>query len=321
MKYYFAPMEGITGYLYRSAHHKYFPGIDKYFTPFISPNKNRKLSPKDIREILPENNEGLYLVPQILTNQAQYFIDTALEIKQMGYEEVNLNLGCPSGTVVAKKKGSGFLDDPDDLDEFLDEIFSKLDMKISVKTRIGICDPDEFEDLLVVYNKYQMEELIVHPRLQKDYYKNTPHLAQYEQAVLESKNQLCYNGDIFTVRDFKNFAERFPQTEAVMLGRGLLTNPGLAGMIENPGTVMDKEHLVGFHEEIYKEYRGFLSGEKNVLFKMKEFWYYLGQMFTEPEKYMKKIKKAKNLAEYEMAVNALFREQDIAPDAGFRAPL
>lgn len=174
---------------------------------------------------------------------------------------------------------------------------------------------------MTVYNKYQMEELIVHPRLQKDYYKNTPHLEQYEQAVLESKNQLCYNGDIFTVRDFKNFTERFPQTEAVMLGRGLLTNPGLAGMIENPGTVMDKEHLAGFHEEIYKEYRGFLSGEKNVLFKMKELWYYLGQMFTEPEKYMKKIKKAKNLAEYEMTVNALFREQDISADAGFRAPL
>lgn len=321
MKYYFAPMEGITGYLYRSAHHKYFPGIDKYFTPFISPNQNRKLSPKDVREILPENNEGLYLVPQILTNQAQYFIDTALEIKQMGYEEVNLNLGCPSGTVVAKKKGSGFLDDPDDLDEFLDEIFSKLDMKISVKTRIGICDPEEFDDLLAVYNKYQMEELIVHPRLQKDYYKNTPHLKQYEQAVLESKNQLCYNGDIFTVGDFKNFTERFPQTEAVMLGRGLLTNPGLAGMIENPGIIMDKERFAGFHEEIYREYRGFLSGDKNVLFKMKELWYYLGQMFTEPEKYMKKIKKAKNLAEYEMTVNALLKEQDISADGGFRAPL
>ena len=168
MKYYFAPMEGITGYIYRQVHHQFFPGIDKYFTPFLTPGSKKLMTPKELRDILPDNNEGYHLVPQILTNQAQDFIRLAEELREYGYEEVNLNLGCPSGTVTAKKKGSGFLEFPAQLEKFLDEVFENLDMKISVKTRIGKDEPEEFTELLRIYNRFPLEELIVHPRIQSD---------------------------------------------------------------------------------------------------------------------------------------------------------
>ena len=112
MEFYFAPMEGITGYIYRNAHQKFFPGMDKYFTPFLSPNENRALNPKEKKDILREHNIDLYVTPQILTNRADFFLRAARELKEeYGYEEVNLNLGCPSGTVVSKGKGAGFLGD------------------------------------------------------------------------------------------------------------------------------------------------------------------------------------------------------------------
>ncbi len=150
--FYFAPMEGITIYLYRNAFAKYFDGIDKYFTPFIMPNKKRVLKTREMNDILPEHNEGLNVVPQILTKNAADFIDTAKKLQEMGYEEVNLNLGCPSKTVVSKGKGAGMLKDLDTLDDFLTEIFDKLDMKISIKTRIGMYDPEEFHSLMIIFN-------------------------------------------------------------------------------------------------------------------------------------------------------------------------
>lgn len=203
MKYYLAPMEGITGHIYRNAYAKYFDNIDKYFTPFIVPNQSTSLKTKELRDMLPENNEGLYIVPQILTNDAEGFITTAKKLQQLGYDEINLNLGCPAGTVVSKNRGSGFLSQRDELDSFLDEIFKINDMKISVKTRIGKDSPDEFYELIKIYNKYPMEELIIHPRTRQDFYGNTPNLDVFKDAISLSENTLCYNGDIFTVEDYK----------------------------------------------------------------------------------------------------------------------
>ena len=153
MKYYLAPMEGITGHIYRNAYEKYFHNIDKYFTPFIVPNQSLSLKTKELRDLLPENNEGLNVVPQILTNDAEGFILTANKLKQLGYNEINLNLGCPAGTVVSKKRGSGFLAYPDELDKFLDEIYKIDNMKISIKTRLGKEKPEEFYKLIEIYNE------------------------------------------------------------------------------------------------------------------------------------------------------------------------
>ena len=202
MKYYMAPMEGLTGYIYRNAYHACYHPMDKYFTPFLSPKANSSLSFRELNDILPEHNQGMYVVPQILTNQAEDFIRTAKELQEYGYSEINLNLGCPSGTVVSKYKGAGFLGLPDSLDRFLDEVCGKMEgmgMELSVKTRLGLVSPDEFTGLLEIYNRYPLKELILHPRVRTDYYKNTPNMPAFGSGFDGCRAPVCYNGDIFTV--------------------------------------------------------------------------------------------------------------------------
>lgn len=310
MLFYFAPMEGITGYIYRNAHARYFGGIDKYFTPFIMPNQNRCMNTKELNDVLPEHNQGMEIVPQILTNKAEDFINAAEKLKELGYSEVNLNLGCPSRTVVSKGKGAGFLEYPDRLEEFLNSIFESSSLKISVKTRLGMYEPEEFNRLLEIFNKFPLSELIIHPRVQTDYYKNKPVLESYRKAEESSENILCYNGDVFTRQDYEAAVSGFTRTNAVMMGRGLLRNPNLVHNIRQ-GAQTDKKILKAFHDEIYEGYREILPGEKPVLFKMKELWTYMLVSFSDAEKCWKKIKKADRLTAYELAVTELFAEKDI----------
>lgn len=319
MRYYLAPMEGITGQIFRRVYDSCFPTMDKYFAPFVSPNKNGKLSPREQRELEPDNNQGLYVVPQILTNSSTDFIRTARVLQSMGYQEVNLNLGCPSGTVVSKKRGAGFLAYPDQVDQCLHEIFSALDMRISVKTRLGMEKPEEFEHLLEIYNQYPINELIIHPRVRTAYYRNKPHMESFRLAVRTSPNPLCYNGDIFCGEDLRRIKEEFPGLEAVMLGRGIIANPGL--LCQDVREAMTKKLLREFHDRLYEEYcREFLasSGQKVVLFKMKEIWCYLLYAFENGEKAGKKIKKAQRTEDYEAAVSFIFHECPLISGGGFR---
>lgn len=310
MKFYFAPMEGLTGYIYRNAHNTFFNKIDKYFSPFIVANQSNSFKTRELNDILPENNQGLVLIPQLLTNNAKDFIHTSKKIKQLGYNEVNLNLGCPSGTVVSKNRGSGFLSKTEELDLFLEEIFSEATTKISIKTRIGKDSPEEFYKLIEIFNKYPLEELIIHPRIQKDFYKNKPNLKVFKDALVLSKNPVCYNGDIFTVKDYREFLADFHSVKTIMLGRGLLANPALISSIEN-NTKLEKNLLKDFHDKIYEDYKKVLFGDRNVLFKMKELWFYIIPMFSDNGKYGKKIRKSERLRDYDEAVSSLFREQDI----------
>jgi len=311
MNFYFAPMEGLTGYVYRNAHHAFFHhSVNKYFSPFIAANQSERFKTRELNDILPENNQGIVLIPQLLTNHAKDFIHTSKKIKLLGYDEINLNLGCPSRTVVSKNRGSGFLSQREELDAFLDEIFSQSITKISVKTRIGKDQPEEFYELIKIFNKYPIEELIIHPRIQKDFYKNKPNLKIFQEALALSKNPVCYNGDIFTVKDYENFSAQFPGVNTLMLGRGLLTNPGLISDILYQ-TKLEKKLLRDFHDRLYEDYQKTLFGEKNVLFKMKELWSYMIFNYSNHEKYAKRIKKSQRLYEYDEVVSSLFREQDI----------
>lgn len=329
MNYYFAPLEGITGYIYRNAHHEFFPGMDKYFTPFLSPNQHHAVNPKEAGDIFPENNKGLYIVPQIMTKHADYFVRAAAELKeQYGYEEVNLNLGCPSRTVVSKGRGAGFLAKPEELDEFLQEVFEKTKSRVSIKTRLGMESPEEFYRLLEIYNKYPLHELIIHPRVQQDYYNNTPNWEMFGEAAKQSRNPLCYNGDIYTVEDYERLCEAFPKVERVMLGRGLLKNPALVQCLQKCDAskeqiesklaksettdcqLSDKQTIKAFHDKLYADYKEYLSGDKPLLFKMKEVWVYMIDLFPNHDKYWKKIKKASRLCDYEEAVRGMFSEPE-----------
>ncbi|MBS4955938.1 tRNA-dihydrouridine synthase [Clostridium sp.] len=315
MKYYLAPMEGITGHIYRNAYEKYFHNIDKYFTPFIVPNQSLSLKTKELRDLLPENNDGLNIVPQILTNDAEGFILTANKLKQLGYDEINLNLGCPAGTVVSKKRGSGFLAYPEELDKFLDEIYKIKDMKISIKTRLGKENPEEFYNLIEIYNKYPLEELIIHPRTREDFYGNTPNLKMFKESLSLSKHSICYNGDIFTTENYCEIVKEFPGIDKVMLGRGVLANPGLIGEIKE-NNFISKEILKEFHDEIFENYTILLNEDKNAMYRMKELWGYMSHIFTDNKKYYKKIKKAQKAKDYREAVSRLFEEQEIIKGAG-----
>lgn len=312
MEIYLAPLEGITGWIYRSAVHECFGGFDKYFVPFIRPNQMGHFSAREKKDILPEHNKGMETVPQILTNRADDFLRTAVKLKDYGYEEVNLNLGCPSKTVVTKGRGAGFLADPDALDRFLEEIFEKCPLKISLKTRIGMEDAEEFERLMEIYNKYPAEELIIHPRVQKDFYKNRPDLNVFAEAEKKSRSPVCYNGDIFSVRDYEEAAGKFPQVDRIMAGRGVLKDPSLARQLRG-GKKADKAELRRFHDLLYVGYCEEMSGDRTILFKMKELWTYLAPLFSDSKKYAKKIKKAEKCAVYEHVVDQLFAEAEVQP--------
>lgn len=360
---YFAPMEGITGYVYRNAHNRFYGHIDQYYTPFIVPNQTRRLTSREMNDILPEHNREVKVVPQILTNHADDFIWAAGKAQALGYETVNLNLGCPSGTVYTKRRGAGFLTYPDELDCFLETVseeLARMGVRLSVKTRIGVENPDEFGPLLKIFNRYPLERLIIHPRVRTEYYQGKPHMEAFQAAVRESTNPVCYNGDIFSVKDFEAFRRMFPKADCIMAGRGLLTNPALAEQIKSCGREVPAEHGTGgrrqehageparqenaeeqsqredadgqkrqehastqkqqenvkgqarrlrqFHDELLAGYREVMSGDRNVLFKMKELWFYLAYAFENSEKQVKKIRKAGNMGAYLEAVDRLFEE-------------
>lgn len=302
-KLYLAPMEGLTGYVYRNAHRECFGEMDGYFTPFLA---SKKLSSKEKREVLPENNLNMNVIPQILTNRTDEFLSIARQLKDRGYSSVNLNLGCPSGTVTAKNRGAGFLKVKDELEEFLKVIFEECPLDISIKTRIGAYHDEEFLELIDIYNKFPMEELIVHPRLMTDFYEGSPKYSVFAQAVEGFKYPLCYNGDVNSIEDYEKIQQFFPTVDRVMLGRGLLSNPALPRILKG-GEPASLEELKKFHELLYKGYREEIKDERNTLFKLKALWVYFGKVFEADAGAMKGIRKAESYLEYEIVVRNIMK--------------
>ena len=300
MRYYFAPLEGLTDSVYRRLHHKYFGGVDRYYMPFLSPTMHQTLTGKEDRELPLADSVDFVAIPQVLTKVAEDFLWAAGVCRDRGYEEVNLNVGCPSGTVVAKGKGSGMLADKDALDRFLETIFASSPLPISVKTRLGLAEPEEFPALLEVFNRYPIRELTIHSRVRKQFYQGDVHLDSFRHAVRESKNPLCYNGDLFSLQDIEKIAAAFPQVESMMLGRGLVADPGmLCG-----GT--NVEILEQFHDTLLEEYLVLFGGSRNAMFRLKENWSYLLPRFRDSEKLAKRLRKATDLAEYKTIAAEIF---------------
>lgn len=303
MQIYMAPLEGITTYVYRNIHHQMFSGIDKYYTPFVSPSSNRDFKSREKRDVLPERNKDVPVVPQILSNHADEFLYTAERLVEYGYNEINLNVGCPSGTVVSKGRGAGFLKDLESLERFLDELFERMTVPLSVKTRIGMERPEEFADILTVYNKFPIYELTIHPRVRTDMYRGRPNWDVFEEALEKSVNPVCYNGDINTVEDYERFIERFPTVERVMIGRGLIANPGLVREIRT-GEKMTWRQGIDYARAIEHAYQEIMP-DNPVLFKMKELWSYMVKSHPDSMKVWKKIKKTKHLSEYDNVLRTI----------------
>lgn len=301
MRLYFAPLEGITDSIYRRLHHEYFPGLDRYYMPFLSPTMHRCLTRKEERELPEADSVPFVAIPQILTKNPDDFLWAAQQCADRGYQEVNLNVGCPSGTVVAKGKGSGMLSDPEGLDRFLDRVFSEVSLPVSVKTRVGLKSDEEFPRLLEIFDRYPIRELIIHPRVRTDFYKPPLRLERFSYALEHTQLPLCYNGDILSIADLKRMQAQFPQVNAFMLGRGLVGDPG---MLTPGGT--DIADLERFHDHLLEEYSVCFGSTRNAMFRMKENWFYLAQHFDGGEKLFKSLRKTTDLEEYRRITAEIF---------------
>lgn len=300
MRYYFAPMEGLTDSVFRRLHQRYFPGVDRYYMPFFSPTVHRSLTHKEQRELPKADSVPLCAVPQVLTKSPEDFLWAAQVCRDLGYGEVNLNLGCPSGTVVAKGKGSGLLRSPEELDRFLDTVFQDAPLPISVKTRIGLECAEEFPALLAVFNRYPIRELTIHPRVRKQFYEGAVNREAFAYAVENSKNPLCYNGDIRTLAQAEALPKQYPGLSAVMIGRGLLANPGML----SGGTNVDT--LEAFMNELLAVYEAEFGGSRNAMFRLKEHWSYLRRSFLGSEKLWKALRKTTDPAQFRAITTELF---------------
>ncbi|MBO7252034.1 MAG: tRNA-dihydrouridine synthase family protein [Oscillospiraceae bacterium] len=300
MRYYFAPMEGLTDSIYRRTHHKYFSGVDAYYMPVLSPTIHRSLTHKEDRELPIADSVPFYAVPQVLTKVAEDFLWAAQVCADRGYDEVNLNLGCPSGTVVSKGKGSGMLRDVQALDSFLEEIFQKSPIPVSVKTRLGIENPDEFPSLLEVYNRYPIRELTIHPRVRKQFYDGSVHMECFRYAAEHSKNPLCYNGDILTIAQAQALSKEYPSVQSIMIGRGLIADPGmLCG-----GT--DAAALEGFMNELMDIYTVEFGSARNAIFRLKENWGFLHSRFEGCDKLWKQLRKCTDADQFRSITDEIF---------------
>ena len=300
MRYYFAPLEGLTDSIYRRLHHQYFSGVDRYYMPFLSPTVHRTLTHREDRELPMADSVDFTAIPQLLTKVPEDFLWAARQCADRGYEEVNLNVGCPSGTVVSKGKGSGMLRDVEGLDRFLDAVFHDSPLPISVKTRLGIERAEEFPALLEVVNRYPIRELTIHPRVRKQFYDGGVDMEMFRYAAEHSTNPLCYNGDITSPGQAEALQQAYPALEAVMIGRGLVADPGML----QGGT--DVRALEGFMNALLEEYTVSFGGSRNAMFRLKENWGFIHSRFEGVDKLWKQLRKTTDLGEYKRITAEIF---------------
>ena len=299
MQYYYAPMEGITDAAFRRLHHKYFPGVDKYFMPFISPTIHRTLTNREARELPRADSVDFAAVPQLLGKNVEDMLWAIEVCADQGYEEVNINLGCPSGTVVSKGKGSGMLADVQALDAFLEAIYAKAVLPVSLKTRIGVNDSENWEKILEIYRDYPVKELTVHPRIRKAFYKGNCDMAAFARAAENSPFPVCYNGNVYSLADAEAIAARFPNIQSIMIGRGLVANPGML----SGGT--DRETLKAFLNELSDTYCIIFESKRNAIYRMKDNWHYLISLFEGSEKHWKELRKCTDYDRFTAIANEI----------------
>ncbi len=301
MKLYFAPLEGVATWIYRDTHRACFGGPDAYFAPFITPSEEERVSRKGLRDVLPEKNRGQNLRVQVLSNQSEAILKFAHKIRAYGYEELNLNVGCPYPGVVNKGRGAALLQNPEALDRLLYGIFEKAESKISVKTRAGFSSCGELDSLMEIYNKYPISLLIIHPRSREDFYGGVPDDEAFRRAYAVSKNPLCYNGNINSLSDFQEKAKMFPRLEGIMIGRGAIKNPAIFREIRG-GKPLSTQDLLAFSERLLNNYYAELQSETYTLQKMKEVWAHMMENFPEEKKIGKKLKKAGTIQDFRNAL-------------------
>ncbi len=309
-----SPLQGFTDFRFRNTINKYFGGIDTYYSPYIRLNGKLVIKPSYERDLLPENNIGLEVIPQIITNDADEFLFVAKYVKDLGYKELNWNLGCPYPMVTKSGMGSGLICNPEKINHILDKVHSESEIIVSMKMRLGYDTTEEILDVLPILDTYPIKNIAIHARIGKQLYKGGVHLDAFQQCIDNTKHKLYYNGDIKSVAKFREMQERFPTIDHWMIGRGLISDPFLPSMIrqntlEYPKNKM--ELFSAFHDTLYGIYSESLSGSTHLLLKMYHLWEYFAVTFSNPHKVLKKIKKAQSIRNYELAVTEIFKNEKI----------
>ncbi|MBR1408208.1 MAG: tRNA-dihydrouridine synthase family protein [Clostridia bacterium] len=315
MQIYFAPLQGVTDAPFRRLHAARFGGVAKYFTPFISPTQTDNLTNKELRDVFPAENPGLPIVPQILTKEVEYFIHTARVLQNLGWTEVNLNMGCPAGTVTAKGKGAGLLMNLSRLEAFLDGIFARTPLPVSIKMRLGWEKPEEVFPLLELLGRYPVTELILHARTRQQLYGGHPCVGILDEAAKSTHIPLVYNGDLFSSADCLRFAQAHPAFQTVMIGRGLVSDPALAQSVLG-GPPLTLGMLRAYHEDLYRYYTAQFNA-RAALGRMRELGKYVAANFHGAGKPFRQIRKAKTLEAYCDAMKLLFDEYPLHDPPGF----
>lgn len=305
-----SPLQGFTDFRFRNAFHKHFGGIDTFYSPYIKLNGKMVIKGSYERDILPENNSTLEVIPQIITNDAEEFLFVAKYVQQFGYKELNWNLGCPYPMVAKCGMGSGLIKNTDQIEHILKRVHNETDIIVSMKMRMGYENPSEILDVFPILEQYPIKNIAIHARIGKQLYKGGVDLDSFQKCLDQSKHKLYYNGDITSVAKFKEMQERFPSIDHFMIGRGLIADPFLPSMIKNNTTEYPKNRyqiFEEFHDTIYQEYDAYLQGPTPIRMKMLGFWEYFSECFSNPQKTYKKIKKAGNSKNYELAVKEIFK--------------
>jgi tRNA-dihydrouridine synthase len=305
-----SPLQGFTDFRFRNAFQQHFGGIDTYYAPYIKLNGKLVIKGSYERDILPENNTTLEVIPQIITNDAEEFLFVAKYVQQLGYNELNWNLGCPYPMVAKCGMGSGLISNTSQIEHILQRVHTETDIIVSMKMRMGYENPTEILDVFPILEQYPIKNIAIHARIGKQLYKGGVDLDSFQKCLDTSKQKIYYNGDITSVSKFKELQERFPSIDHWMIGRGLIADPFLPAMIKNNSTEYPKNKLEifeAFHETIYHDYDAYLSGPTPIRMKMLGFWEYFSESFSNPQKTFKKIKKAGNSKNYEAAVKEIFK--------------
>ncbi len=307
-----SPLQGFTDFRFRNAFHKYFGGIDTFYSPYIRLDGKLKIKNSYQRDLLPENNTELEVIPQIMTNDADEFLYVVKYIQELGYNELNWNLGCPYPMVTKRGMGSGLICDPERIDHILKRVHNESDVIVSMKMRMGYENPQEILETFPILDKYPLKNIAIHARIGKQLYKGGVDLEAFQTCIESTNHKLYYNGDITSVAKFKVMQERFPSINHFMIGRGLIADPFLPGMIKNNSLDYPSnkwETFKAFHDTIYQQYDAFLSGPTPIKMKMLGFWEYFSTSFSNPQKTLKKIKKAGNPKAYQHAVSDILNNE------------
>jgi tRNA-dihydrouridine synthase len=304
-----APLQGFTDFTYRNIYARFFSGCDRAMAPYVTTRPGKALSAYKLKDLVPENNRNLPLVPQLLSKEPEEFVGLARALFDLGYAEINWNLGCPFPTAVGKKRGAGLLPHPDSIRQLLDAVCGKIPNRLSIKTRLGLARPDEILALVPLFNNYPLTELIIHPRLGVQKYAGTTDLETFGQCVNLSCHPVVYNGDIRTLRDFKTLSARFPTLDRWMLGRGVLADPLLPERIKGAPQLPradERRRLKEFHDALFAAYCRRLAGPAHVLDRMKGLWGYLAGSMENGARFIKDVRKMKKLEPYQSLVSELF---------------